>query len=282
MVGIAGPNAGEAEYWSTQGLSWIENEVAQDIMLAPATEFLLEASGFAPGMRVLDIGCGTGAHALAVAGRVAPGEVLALDVSEPFLDRVRERAEAAGLPVSTLHGDAQTADLPGGFDIATSRFGVMFFDDPAAAFANIATALKPGGRMVFAAWAPVEVNPWWRVPGRIAAEHLGTPPPTPPNAPGPMGLANMAFATDQLEKAGLDDISVTPRQIVLGHVGGAAGMAALAEKVGPVSRALRLFDATEAQRAAVLEAVKTALAAYEADGEFRLPATLNIIEARVR
>ena len=97
MVSISGPNQKEAEYWSTKGLSWIENEAQQDTILEPVSTYLTEVSGFQPGMRVLDIGCGTGAHAVAVAEQVVPGgEVLALDVSAPFLERVRVRAEAAG------------------------------------------------------------------------------------------------------------------------------------------------------------------------------------------
>ena len=186
-----------------------------------------------------------------------------------------------GLPIETFHGDAQTADLPEGFDIATSRFGVMFFDDPGAAFANIAKALKPGGRMVFAAWAPVAVNPFWRVPAAIASARLQPPPPPKPNAPGPMGLADVDYLRDQLAKAGLAQAEVRSETIVLGHLGGAAAMAAASLKVGPASRIADMYEASEADRLAIMEDLAVALSDYEDQGKFQMPATLNIIDARV-
>lgn len=280
-MSITGPNAEQADYWSTTGLSWIDNEAAQDAILAPVSGFLVENSGFEPGMRVLDIGCGTGGHALAVAETVGPGgEVLAVDVSRPFLDRVEARAAAVDAPVRTLHGDAQTAELPGGLDMATSRFGVMFFADPGAAFANIARALRPGGRMVFAAWAPAAVNPFWRVPAAVAAARLGRPEPAPPNSPGPMGLSEVAYVEEQLARSGLAETAVRTETVVLGHVGGAAAMAAQCLRTGPAAHITRVFNATEADRAAIIADLTQALSDYEDSEGFRMPATLNIIEAR--
>ena len=157
----------------------------------------------------------------------------------------------------------------------------MFFADPAAAFANIARALRPGGRMIFAAWGPVAVNPYWRLPMAVASERLGTPPASPPHAPGPMGLAEVSFVEDQLAKAGLSDFAVTPRQITLGVSGGAADLAAQNLKIGVAARLMRMFDGTEADRRAIEEALTAAYADYEDGEEFAMPATLNIIEAQV-
>jgi SAM-dependent methyltransferase len=282
VVNTEGPNAEEAEYWSTKGLSWIENEQVQDELLAPVTDLLCDLTGFAPGERVLDIGCGTGAHALAVAERTAPdGEVLALDISEPLLERTKERARAANLPIKTMHADAQVAMFPGTFDVVTSRFGVMFFEDPAAAFANMAKALKPGGRLVFAAWGPVSINPWWRLPTAVASARLGALPPTPNHAPGPMGLADEAYVKAELAKAGLEEASVASRKIDLGTKSNAVKMAALAMKIGPAARVIRLANGTESDRTAIEEALVGAFSAYQ-DGEtFAMPASLNIIKARV-
>lgn len=281
-MSVTGPNAGEAEYWSTSGQSWIRHEAVQDAILAPVTETLLTLADLSPGARVLDIGCGTGAHALAVADRVAPtGRVLALDVSGPFLDRTAARAKEANLPVQTRLGDAQVADWSGTFDHATSRFGVMFFADPGAAFANIARALKPGAEMLFAAWAPVKVNPWWHLPMAAASARLGALPPTPPHAPGPMGLADAEYAKAHLDRGGLRDVAVTPKTITLGPLGNAAEMAALGLKIGPAARAMRLFNGTESDAAAIADALTKAYAAYEDGGLVRIPATLNLIRARV-
>ncbi len=281
-VVIDDPNAREAEYWATSGRSWIEHEAFQDQLLRPVSDVLLGLTGFQAGQRVLDIGCGTGAHALAVSEAVGPtGEVVALDISEPLLNRAAERFTKARARVHTLLGDAQIADLPNGHDVATSRFGVMFFADPAAAFANIARALRPGGRMVFAAWAPVAANPWWRLPLNIAKARLGSPPPTPPNAPGPMGLADIGFLEGQLIDAGFTEFAVTPTTITLGYIGGPAEMAALSIRIGPAARLIRLFEARQADVDAIEEDLARAYEDYVDDGVFAMPATLNIIDVRV-
>ena len=279
---IEGPNAGEAEYWSTNGRSWIEHEALQDQLLHPVTKHLLSLSNIQPGQNVLDIGCGTGAHALAVVERLLPtGKVTALDISEPLLRRAIERFAAADAPVRAVLGDAQIFDFPREFDMATSRFGVMFFADPAAAFANIAKAIRPGGRMVFAAWGPVSANPWWRLPLNIAKARLGTPEPTPPNAPGPMGLADVGYLEDQLAGAGLSSFSITPTTIALGRMGGPTEVAAQSLRIGPAAHLIRLFDASSADVQAIEDNLTRAFEDYVDEGVFTLPATLNIIDVRV-
>ena len=283
MSGTDIPNAEGAEYWSSEaGRSWIQNEAAQDALLAAATRKLLELADFAPGQSVIDIGCGTGAHALAVAEAISPGgHVLATDISGPLLERAAERFTAAGAPVQTQLADAQVADFPGPFDAATSRFGVMFFENPAAAFANIARAIRPGGRMLFAAWGPVAVNPMWRLPAKIASEHLGSPPPVPPNAPGPMGLADIPYTERMLARAGFAEFSVTPTPVTLLPSGDAEAMAELSVRVGPASRVINHFQGTEADAQTIREALARALADYEDADGLAIPATLNIINVRL-
>lgn len=277
-----GPNTSQADYWSTAGQTWIDHETFQDQLLHPVTDALLGLTDFQPGQSVLDIGCGTGAHALAVAEKVGPtGAVTALDISEPLLTRAAERVTRARAPVRTMLGDAQIIDFADDFDVATSRFGVMFFADPAAAFANIARALRPNGRMVFATWAPVAANPWWRLPLNIAKARLGTPPPTPPNAPGPMGLADVPYAQQQLVGAGLKEFTITPTNITLGHLGGPADMAAQSIQIGPAAHLIRLFEASQSDVQAIQDDLTRAYEDYVDDGTFAIPATLNMIEARV-
>ena len=279
---IEGPNAGQAEYWSTNGQSWIAHETLQDQLLYPVTDLLLGLSDIKPGQRVLDIGCGTGAHTLAVAAALGPkGRVTALDVSEPLLNRAIERFAAADAPVRAVLGDAQMVELPREFHLATSRFGVMFFADPAAAFANIARAIRPGGRMIFSVWGPVSENPWWRLPLNIGKARLGSPEPTPPNAPGPMGLADVGYLEDQLSDAGLSSFTVTPTTIALGTKGGPAEMAAQSIRIGPAARLIRLFDATLSDVQVIEDDLTRAYEDYADNGQFALPARLNIIDIQI-
>ncbi len=288
MVGDpdTGPNADEARYWaSPTGQTWIENEKALDELLAPVTQMALQKADLRPGHHVLDIGCGTGAHAIGAAGQVAPGgRVLALDISPPLLARAQDRvATLDGVAkIDFLHADAQTVNFDAGtFDVAISRFGVMFFSDPAAAFANIARGLKPGGRMVFAAWGPVSVNPWWRLPGTVAKARLGEPPASQPNAPGPMGLADMTFVEGELRKAAIGGYSVEQVTVTLTHAGGAQAMAALSMRVGPAARLMRLFEGTVRDADAIEAELTGAYRSYEDADGFHMPATINLIQVQV-
>ena len=133
--------------------------------------------------------------------------------------------------------------------------------------------------MVFAAWAPVAANPWWRLPVAIAKSRLGSPPPTEPNAPGPMGLADIAFLESQLVAAGLADFKVTPTTITLGTAGGPAEMAALSTRIGPAARLIRLFEASQTDVDAIEDNLTRAYEDYVDNGVLSMPATLNMIEA---
>ena len=200
-------NADQATFWNAQpGQNWVDFQADLDAQLSEVTDRLLAACAARPGERVLDIGCGAGGSTLALAAAVgAVGSVLGLDLSEPLLARAEERRRDLALGnVRFARGDAQDHPFaPGGFDLAASRFGVMFFADPVAAFRNIARALRPGGRLVFVAWAGPEHNPWFAIPQRAAVARLGPVAPTPPDAPGPMAFRDAARVTGLLEAAGL-------------------------------------------------------------------------------
>ena len=167
-------NTAQAEHWNTgDGVAhWITNQARYDRMHAPFTALILDAADLHPGGNVLDVGCGCGGTTLAAARLVAPGQATGLDLSGPMLARARSGAEAAGLSNAVFQqGDAQVHELePGTFGTVISRFGVMFFADPVAAFANIRSATRPGGRLVFACWQPLAANPWLLVPGAALAE----------------------------------------------------------------------------------------------------------------
>jgi SAM-dependent methyltransferase len=159
---------------------------------------------------VLDVGCGSGATTLEAGSLVGPGgSVLGVDLSGPMLEEARRRAVEAGVDhVEFLQLDAQTAALPGPFDAVISRFGVMFFDDPATALERIARSMRPRGRMSFVCWQELMKNDWLRVPMLAAVEHVGLPDLPPPGAPGPFSLAESSTIRALLEGAGMTDIDV--------------------------------------------------------------------------
>src|ERR1700752_4334802 len=163
-------NATEIAYWNGPGGErWRAHQRIHDALLAPVSELLMERAAARAGEFVLDIGCGGGTTSIALARQVAPnGRVLGVDVSEPQLERARECARElapAGLPVEFVYGDATVYPFePGRADMLFSRFGVMFFADPARSFANLRAGLRAGARMVFACWREPRENPWMMLP----------------------------------------------------------------------------------------------------------------------
>ena len=159
-------HANQIAYWNgTGGGHWVRRQELTDLVLAPVAEVALARAAVKPGDRVIDIGCGCGATTLVLADAIQPGGALvAADVSEPMLGRARERiGERAG--VAYVCADATTYGFaPGWADLLFSRFGVMFFGDPVAAFANMRCGLRPGGRTVFACWRKPAENPWMMLP----------------------------------------------------------------------------------------------------------------------
>ena len=210
-----GPVANDAqiEHWAGPGgAHWTTHEERLDRMLAPYGARVVEAVAARPGERILDVGCGNGALALALAPQVAPdGEVTGVDISTPMLERARQRATDAGQGAcSFLEADAQVHPFePGAYDALVSRFGVMFFDDPTTAFTNLARALRPGGRMAFVCWRDPSVNEWLLVSMGALLEHVPPPPPRPLDAPGPYAFADPERVRSILGTAGLTDVALT-------------------------------------------------------------------------
>src|SRR5688500_18805533 len=185
-------NAEQVEYWDgAGGEHWAADAERYDEINRRFGDRLVDALALSPGERVLDVGCGNGALALAIAPRVAPeGSVLGLDPAGPMRATARQRAAGAGLTnVAFEQGDAQVAPLAGAAGAAAaSRCGVMFFDDPVAAFANIGRALRPGGRLVFACWQEVLRNEWIVVPSGAALAFVPMPDLGEPGGPGPFAF----------------------------------------------------------------------------------------------
>lgn len=194
----------DGEYWAT-------NADRFDASLAGYLTPMLEAADLAPGERVLDIGCGNGVTTIEAARRTSPGRAMGLDLSAAMLDVARRRAfDQQVANIEFVQGDAQIYHFePAAFDIAISRFGVMFFSDAAAAFANIARAMRPGGRVLFAVWQALSANTWMQViTSSLAAG--GPPPAPPPDAPGPLSMAHPDRVRSLLEGAGFTQVELVP------------------------------------------------------------------------
>jgi SAM-dependent methyltransferase len=171
-------NAEQAEAWDgDEGAHWVRHQHRYEAMTPGFTEPLLAAAAIAETDRVLDVGCGCGQTTRLAAGRAARGEAVGIDLSGPMLQRARDdAADEAVTNVSFEQGDAQVHRFPAaGFDVAISRFGVMFFDDPLTAFANIRAALAPGGRVVFLCWQDIPHNQWIAVPAGAVLAHVPLP-----------------------------------------------------------------------------------------------------------
>lgn len=243
MTVESGANADQIAYWNNAaGETWAALQDRLDRQIEPLGRRAMDAGAPKGGERVLDIGCGCGQTSLELAQRVAPaGQVLGVDISEPMLEVARRRGgEAGATNVSFLAADAQTqAFPPGGFDLAFSRFGVMFFDDPAAAFGNIAAALAPGGRLAFVCWRPMLENPWMSVPMFAALPLLPPmPPPADPTAPGPFAFADPERLRGILASAGFVDIAIAPHDQQIGG-NDLEQTVAMSLRVGPLGAVLR-------------------------------------------
>jgi SAM-dependent methyltransferase len=274
-------NAVQAEYWNrSAGQKWADHQEHQDQVLRPVSDRLMATADAKPGERVIDVGCGCGATTIDFAERVHPGgEVLGLDISEPMLARARERAPR-DLPARFELADATVYDLkPEWADLVVSRFGVMFFADPARSFANLRKGLKPGGRVVFACWREAKHNPFFVVPLREAAKHAPLLPETNPEDPGPFAFANGERVRGILSEAGYADVAVAPHDLDLDIATGRGLDRAVAASmaIGPTSR--MLDGQSEAVRAAATAEIRKGLAAYLRGDSVPLGAAIWMVTA---
>jgi len=276
-------NAAMRQYWNeVAGPRWVGRLGVQEGRNVEVTAMLLEAARVVPGEHVLDVGCGPGATTLPYAAAVGPtGHVTGIDISEPMLAVARRRVAEEGLAnVTLILADAQVHALPpGSFDLVTSRFGVMFFADPNAAFRNLCGALRPGGRLAMAVWAPIEENVHRKVPYDIALRHLGSPAPSPARAPSAEVFSDRDYFRRVLAAAGFADIAIEPRRFhVIG--GSAASMAEHVALFGAVQRLMDEKAADDATRRAIINETEAALAAYATPDGVRLPAMFLLATAK--
>jgi SAM-dependent methyltransferase len=260
-------NEEQARYWNgDEAAHWLAHEERYARMLAPFTRHLLAAAAIGRADRVVDIGCGTGSTTRAAGRAAAEGEVLGVDVSAAMLRLAARRAREEGLTnVSFCRADAQVNRFdPGAGDVAVSRFGVMFFADPAAAFANIARGLRPGGRLAFVCWQSLADNEWIVVPGGAAARHVALPALDDPDAAGPFSLGDRNRIATELSAAGLSDVMIEPIAEPLWMGTDVADAIAFLKATGIGSSLLR--DADPPTVARVSEAIEAALGPYLTPG----------------
>jgi len=208
--------------------------------------------------------------------------IFRVDISEPLLELSQQRAISQGnTNLEFFLADAQDYKFePQWADRLVSRFGVMFFSDPVAAFKNMATGLKPNARIVFAAWASASTNPWFKYPRDAAIDRLGKVNSVPPRTPGPTAFAEQEYVTDILNAAGFKDINVEEKTIAL-HVPGDATQAGwLACQIGPVSRIVKQKSGTEIDRKEIESVVVDEFKKYEGKDSVEVPAQINFVTCR--
>ncbi len=279
----SGPNAEQIRYWNDEaGSRWVEMADRLDAHVGALGEAVMDAAELRPGERVLDVGCGCGSTSLALATRVgSAGRVLGVGLSSEMLALAERRAREAGATQLGFRlADAQTEAFEAGqFDLAFSRFGVMFFADPAAAFANLRRALAPGGRLAFACWQGLAANPWVKVPMAAIASHVELPAPPEPGEPGPFSLGDPERLRGLLQAGGFTEIQIEGLEssIVLGGGGAVDEAVDFLLRIGPAARALAGVEGET--REAAVAAMRRALAAHETAEGVRLGAAIWSVRA---
>lgn len=264
-------NAEQARAWDgTEGAYWARNAARFEATTAAYDRILFDAAGIRPGMRVLDVGCGSGATTREAARRAAPGQVVGVDLSAAMIDVARGH----GTPGAVyLRADAQVHPFAdAAFDVVVSRTGASFFADPSAAFANLARAMRPGARMALLTWRRLADNAWAR---EILTALTGSVPSDPPPGPGPFGLADRCSTRDLLAAAGLNGVQIGPESAPL--VFGRNPDDALELVTG-------LFEwllppAGTAERSAVLDTLRAVLTRHHGPDGVALPSAAWLVTA---
>jgi SAM-dependent methyltransferase len=278
------PNAEQIQYWNeTAGPKWVAFQAQIDGHIRPLGQRAIERAAPREGERLLDVGCGCGETTLDLGRRVgANGSATGVDISAVMLQRAQQRAEETGLRnVRFLEADAQTHAFPsGGFDALYSRFGVMFFADPPAAFANLRRALRAGGRLTFVCWQAVQKNPWMFVPMAAAMQHIALPLPAGADAPGPFAFADRDRVARILAQAGFADVEIEALEGTLSVAGGGTldEVVEFLLQMGPTGAALR--DAGPDTRPKVAAAVREALLPYQTPAGVQMDAAAWLVSGR--
>jgi ubiquinone/menaquinone biosynthesis C-methylase UbiE len=274
-------NADQIAYWNGPGgQRWAERQATQDVVLAPVADVLINRARVKAGERIIDVGCGAGATTMAFAQKVGPtGHVMGIDISGPMLARARQVAPAE-LPVDFVLADATIYPFePASFDLVASRFGVMFFAEPALSFANLHRALRPSGRLAFACWRDPRENPFFMAPLQAVYKHAPRLPQLGPEDPGPFSFASEARVQRILGEAGFSGVAMERCDLALDIAVGRGLDAAVqgALEIGPAARALA--EQPPEVVAAATRSIREALAVYASGQSVPLPASIWIVTA---
>lgn len=277
------PNSEQADYWSSDsGKKWIEFEDSIDSTLEIVAKILFEKADLKKNQNVLEVGCGTGMTALKAASIIGPnGSIEGADISTVLLEKAVENGrDSEHNNVNFILADAQAHQFENArFDRIISRFGVMFFEDPTAAFANIAKALKPNGRITFVSWAGIDVNPWFKISRDAAVEVLGPVPPPDPTAPGPLAFQDHNRVLKILKDAGLENAKVDIVDVPLVPKGEIHRIAQFVSRAGPAERILKAKNGSASDAKKITSLVISALEEYKTADGLRVPAILNYFTA---
>jgi SAM-dependent methyltransferase len=268
-----------AAMWNdASGRTWVELQSVLDASIASFVPLIVDAAFPGEGGGVLDVGCGAGATTLAMARRVgSAGACVGADISAPLVEAARKRAAAEGVPnVRYVEADAQTYPFDAAtFDAVISRFGVMFFDDPPAAFANIHRATRPGAKLAFAAWRGPRENPFMTAPARAAGSLFPELKPPDPDAPGMFAFADGDKVRRILEASGWGDIDVQPVDVPCTVA--AEHLPTYATRLGALAPHLRTAD--DATRARAIELATGAYQPFVRDGAAHFTAACWFVRA---
>ena len=264
----------QKEMWNGRaGESWVRHNSLLEQLLAEPGRECMNLLPLTPAMQILDVGCGCGNQTLELAARLdASSTVIGVDISEPMLGLARElkaaNDNALSAEVQFALGDASEPLFDeASFDAIYSRFGVMFFEEPVAAFSALRNSLKPGGKLGFVCWREPKLNPFFNAPMKAALTVLPAPAPSAPDAPGPFGLADDNVIHTTLRLAGFKDVSVAPLNLTL-SVGAETPFDALFEEliqIGPAAALIAQSDPPLKEKAR--EAVYTRLTDFYASGQ---------------
>ena len=206
-------NLKQKEFWSGSGGDvWVNKQSEMDIMLNPLGTKAISKLDLSKATKIIDIGCGCGATTLEIAKQLGEGEIIGVDISKPMLARAAKNASDQSLSNANFQVlDVQVDDMPSDFDIAFSRFGVMFFEDPYQAFSNIYKSLKENGQLSFVCWQNPPLNPWQSLSLQVIKEYLDLPSP-PPKSPGPFAFEDKNYISDILNQSNFKDIEIEDNQ----------------------------------------------------------------------